>query len=477
MTNFSIARSSLLALFLATASCTVGPDYRPPKVAVAPAWLEAWSAGSDNRPVDLSRWWTEFNDPILNSLVDRAVKANLDLAVAQARILEARAELGATGAAYWPTLDVSGSYSNIRTSENAFAAGKVAPQGGGSLEQNLYRAGFDSSWEIDVFGGTRRRVEAAQATVDAAVEDQRSVLVTLLGDVARNFIDVRALQRRLTIARDNLRAQQDLLDLTKIRFDAGLASDLDVAQAEGQAQTTSAQIPALESALTTTVYRLDVLLGAQPGLLWSELAAPALIPALPPQAQVGMPVELLRRRPDIRRAERQLAAATAQVGAATADLYPKFSLAGSFGLQSISASDWLVGRSRFWSVGPTITWPVFDAGKIRANIDIRNAQQEQALRLYEKSVLTGLADVESALVNYGKEQARYRSLLEAVSANQRALRMAQDLYTQGLVAFLNVLDAQRSVFASETDLAQSEANMAANLVALYKALGGGWEVP
>ena len=252
---------------------------------------------------------------------------------------------------------------------------------------------------------------------------------------------------------------------------------MDVAQAEGQAQTTSAQIPALESALATTVYRLDVLLGAQPGLLWSELAAPALIPALPPQAQVGMPVELLRRRPDIRRAERQLAAATAQVGAATADLYPKFSLAGSFGLQSISASDWLVGRSRFWSVGPTITWPVFDAGKIRANIDIRNAQQEQALRLYEKSVLTGLADVESALVNYGKEQTRYRSLLEAVSANQRALRIAQDLYTQGLVAFLNVLDAQRSVFASESDLAQSEANMAANLVGLYKALGGGWEVP
>jgi len=353
----------------------------------------------------------------------------------------------------------------------------LAPQGGGSLEQNLYRTGFDSSWEVDVFGGTRRRVEAAQATVDAAVEDRRGVLVTLLGEVAKNYIDVRALQRRLAIAQANLKAQRDLLALTKVRFEAGLASDLDVAQAEGQAQTTAAQIPTLESALTTTVYRLDVLLGAQPGVLKSELAEPAMIPALPPRAQVGLPVELLRRRPDIRNAERQLAAATAQVGAATADLYPKFSLTGAFGLQSISASDWLVGRSRFWSIGPTITWPVFDAGKIRANIEIRNAQQEQALRLYEKSVLTGLADVESALVNYSKEQTRYRSLLEAVSANQRAMGLAEDLYIQGLVDFLNVLDAQRSVFVSESELAQSEASLAANLVALYKALGGGWATP
>jgi multidrug efflux system outer membrane protein len=477
MVNFSIARSSVLTLFLATASCTVGPDYRPPSVAVAPAWLEAWNIGIDTRSADLSRWWTEFNDPILNSLVDRAVKANLDLAVAQARIREARGQLGAAGAEFWPTLDTAASYSNIRTSENAFAAGKVAPQGGGSLEQDLFRTGFDSSWEIDIFGGVRRRIEAAEAALDAAVEDRRGVLVTLLGDVAKNYIDVRALQRRLVVAQDNLKAQRDLLSLTKARFDAGLAGDLDVAQAEGQAETTAAQIPTLEGALATTVYRLDVLLGAQPGLLRNELAQPALIPALPPQAQVGMPIELLRRRPDIRHAERQLAAATAQVGAATADLYPKFSLTGTFGLQSISASDWLVGRSRFWSIGPTITWPVFDAGKIRANIEIRNAQQEQALRLYEKSVLTGLADVESALVNYSKEQTRYRSLLEAASSNRRAVAIAEDLYTNGLVAFLNVLDAQRSLYASESDLALSEAGLAANLVALYKALGGGWETP
>ena len=241
------------------------------------------------------------------------------------------------------------------------------------------------------------------------------------------------------------------------------------------AQTTAAQIPVLESGIKQIAYRLDLLLGAQPGRTWGELSGQAPIPALPPQAHVGLPAELLRRRPDVRRAERQLAAATAQIGAATADLYPKFSLVGTFGLQSISASDWFTAQSRFWSIGPTIRWPVFDAGKIRANIEIRNAQQEQALKLYEKSVLSALGDVESALMNYGKEQTRYRSLLAAVNANRRALDLSNDLYIQGLVAFLNVLDAERTLYASENDLAQSEANMASNLVALYKALGGGWD--
>ena len=260
---------------------------------------------------------------------------------------------------------------------------------GQQLEQNLFKTGFDAVWELDIFGGTRRSIEAAQATLAASIEDRHSVLVTLLGDVAKNYIDLRGLQRRLAVAQANLQAQQDTLDLTKIRFDAGLASDFDVAQAEGQVKTTAAQIPTLQTALKQTAYRIDILLGAQPGASWSELAKDAPIPALPPEARVGLPADLLRRRPDIRSAERQLAAATAQVGAATADLYPKFFLLGSIGLQSISASDWFSGPSRFWSIGPTITWPVFDAGKIRANIEIRNAQQEQALRLYEKSVLTG----------------------------------------------------------------------------------------
>lgn len=465
--------------FLLLAGCSVGPDYQRPDISASTAWQEGRQKGVDGQTAELAHWWQEFNDPLLNSLVERAVKSNLDLRIAEARIREARATLDVTTAGYWPSLNSSGSYTRNRASENAVGApgqgAVVAPTGARQPAQDFFKTGFDSVWEIDVFGGTRRRVEAAQASVEASVEDRRDVLVTLLGDVAKNYIDLRGFQRRLDVARANLKAQQESLDLTRVRFDAGLASDLEVAQSEGQVNGTAAQIPTLQSGLKQAAYRLDVLLGAQPGTLASELAKELPVPALPPQAHVGLPVDLLRRRPDIRRAERQLAAATAQIGAATADLYPKFSLAGAFGLQSVSASDWFSAPSRFWSIGPTITWPVFDAGKIRANIEIRNAQQEQALRLYEKSVLSAFEDVENALVNYGNEQTRYRSLLDAVAANRRALQMADELYRQGLVAFLNVLDAQRTLYLSESDLAQSEAVMASNLVALYKALGGGWQ--
>lgn len=476
-------RGLLAGFFLLIFSCSVGPDYQAPKSVMPPAWLEGWNIGNvgiDARPAELARWWTEFNDPLLNFLVERAAQSNLDIFVAQARIREARAVLGVTEAGVWPSVNVSGSYTRSRTSENSFVSGSQSGAGSSfsspnNLEHDLFKSGFDAGWEIDIFGAARRRIEAAGASVDAALEDRRGVVVTLLGDVAKNYIDLRGLQRRLSVARANVRAQQETWRLTKVRFDAGLANGLEVAQADGQAQSTTAQIPLLEAALKQTVYRLDLLLGGRPGLLWNEVAQDAPIPALPPEAHVGVPVDLLRRRPDIRRAERQLAAATAQIGVATADLYPKFSLSGAFGLQSISASDWFTGASRFWSIGPTITWPIFDAGKIRANIEVRNAQQEQALLLYQKSVLSALQDVESALVNYSQEQSRYRSLLEAAAANRRAVQLANDLFAQGLVAFINVLDAERTLYASESDLAQSESNMASNLVALYKALGGGWD--
>ena len=459
--------------------CSVGPNYHEPAVAAPAAWQEGKQLGIDPQPADLARWWTAFDDPLLNSLIERAVKSNLDLRIAEARIREARGALGVAGADLWPTADVSGSYSRNRSSGNAVGSpsqGSVAAPGNGrQLEQDLFRTGFDSGWELDIFGGVRRRIEAAQANVDASIENWRDVLVTLLGDVAKNYIDLRGFQQRLQVARANLKTQQETLELTRVRFDAGLASDLEVAQSEGQVNATAAQIPILQSAIKSAAYRLDLLLGAQPGTLSDEFATETPIPALPPQAKVGLPLDLLRRRPDIRRAERQLAAATAQIGAATADLYPKFSLTGAFGLQSVSAGDWLSGQSRFWSIGPTIRWPVFDAGKIRANIAIRNAQQEQALGQYEKSVLTAFADVENALVNYGNEQTRYRSLLQAVAANRRAAELANELYVRGLDDFLNVLDAQRALYATETELVQSEATMASNLVALYKALGGGWE--
>jgi outer membrane protein, multidrug efflux system len=472
----------ILTIFLAllSAGCSVGPDYRRPDLAVPLGWKEAQQSGIKSEPAELTRWWTAFNDPLLDSLVQRGVQSNLDLRIAEGRIREARAARAVTAAGEWPTVDVSGSYTRNRLSKNALSlpfagGGGTSAFPGIDLDQNLYKAGFDASWEIDVFGGVRRSVEASDASIEASVENRRDALVTLLGDVAKNYIDLRGFQRQLAVAQANLKAQQETLDLTKVRLQAGLASDLDVAQAEGQVNSTAAQIPTLESSLKQSAYRLDVLLGLQPGSLWNELSNEKAIPALPPELLIGLPSDLLRRRPDIRRAERQLAAATAQIGAATADLFPKFSLTGAAGLQSLSAGDWFTGRSRFWSVGPTISWPIFDAGKIRANIEVRNAQQEQALNQYEKTVLTAFQEVETTLVNYSKEQSRHRALADAIAANRRALDMANELYVRGLNDFLNVLDAQRSLYAAESDLAQSEATMASNLVALYKALGGGWE--
>jgi outer membrane protein, multidrug efflux system len=461
---------------LMVAGCTVGPQYRPPEVVVPAAWNQAQQAGIDTRSAGLARWWTEFNDPLLNTLVERAAQSNLDLRLAEARIRESRALRAVTAAGQWPALETSGSYTRSRASENAFSSGR---DGSSSLgvngAQDFFRAGFDASWELDVFGGVRRSVEAADASVDASVEERRQTLVTLLGDVARNYIDLRGFQRRLAVARSNLQAQQETLELTRVRFEAGLSSDLEVAQAEGQVNRIAAEIPVLESGAKQSGHRLDILLGLQPGALSAELGGDAPVPALPPQAHVGMPAELLRRRPDIRRAERLLAAATAQVGAATADLYPRFSLGGGFGVQSISAGDLFTAPSRFWSIGPALLWPVFDAGRIRASIAVRSAQQEQALTLYEKTVLTAFEDVENSLVSYANEQTRYRSLIAAVAANRRAVQMADELHTRGLVDFLNVLASQRALYESESELAQSETIMASNLVALYKALGGGWD--
>lgn len=467
------AGAALLSLLI---GCSVGPDYKEPALPVPTVWNEAQQKGVGTRPADLARWWTAFDDSLLNSLVERAVQSNLDLRIAEARIRESRAARAAVASGAWPSLDISGSYARNRTSENALNASSQGSGSGIKLERNLFTAGFDANWEIDVFGGVRRSVEAAEATIEATQYSQRDILVTLLGDVARNYIELRGAQRRLAVARDNLKTQQDSLDLTRVRFEAGLASDLDVARAEAQLNTTASQIPTLESVLKAAAYNLDLLLGLSPGALWPELEREIAIPQLPPEVLVGVPSDLLRRRPDVRFAERRLAAATAQVGAAVADLFPRFFLIGDLGLQSISASDWFTGRSRFWSIGPTISWPVFDGGRIRANIEIRNAQQEQALTEYEKTVLTAFGDVEKSLVNYAQEQVRYQTLTAAVAANRRAVTMAQELYIRGLNDYLNVLDTQRALYVTETEMAQSQAAMASNLVALYKALGGGWAV-
>jgi multidrug efflux system outer membrane protein len=315
---------------------------------------------------------------------------------------------------------------------------------------------------LDVFGGTRRAVEAANADISAVEYGRRQALVSLLGEAARNYVEARGFQRRLAIARQNITSQQEELALTRERFRAGLTSDLDVQQAATLLATTEAQVPSFETGFKESAYRLGVLLAQPPGALLEELLEATPIPSVPPEVPVGLPAELLQRRPDIERAERELAAANARIGVAVADLFPKFSLTGDAGLQSISASDWFSAGSRFWSFGPTVQWRIFDAGRIRANIRVQNARQEEALVQYEQIVLASLEDVESALTSYAQ-------------SGQQALEIADQLYRSGLADYLSVLEAQRSLYQNQDALAQSEQQIALNVVALYKALGGGWE--
>ncbi|OQB38407.1 MAG: Toluene efflux pump outer membrane protein TtgI precursor [Candidatus Hydrogenedentes bacterium ADurb.Bin179] len=346
-----------------------------------------------------------------------------------------------------------------------------------SRYSNLYQAGFDASWELDLFGGVRRATEAARAEIEAAEESRRSLLLMVAAEVARTYFDLRAYQNRLDISRKNIRTLEESLELVTARFNAGLTNELDVKRAEAQLATTRSTLPAMEYYVEQAIHRLGILSGREPGALRQELADAAPLPPAPPEVLVGLPSELLSRRPDVRFAERELAAATARIGVATADLFPRFSLTGSFSGADDTLAGLRLGANHLWSIGPAVQWPVFDAGRIRANIRIQNARQEQALLAYEKAVLYSLEDVENALVRYAKEQNRLVELTAAVQASQKALDIADDLYKQGLVNFLNVLDAQRTLFAAQDQRVQSQANVLTSLVALYKALGGGWETP
>jgi len=456
------------SLVIAT-GCSVGPNYHPPKPAMPAGWNNAPREVTTNSPVQLAAWWKTFNDSRLDSLIERALQANNDLKAAAARVRTARALRGAAVADLLPTVGASASLTTARRSQNALSFPVRL------LDTDTYQAGFDATWEIDVFGGKRRALRAATADLQTIEEDQRAVLVSLLAEVARNYVEFRGTQRRLAIARENLAAQQQVLDITQIRSDKGLASELDVAQAKSVLASTRAQVPSLETALKQSSHRLSVLLGEQPGSLEDELAADTPIPAPPPEVPAGLPSDLLRRRPDVRRSERQLAAATARIGVATAELFPKFFLTGSGGYQSLDSENLISPASKFWSAGPSVRWRLLEYPRLRALIKAQTAQQEQVLAQFNQTVLVALEDVENALVAYGKEKERYQSLRESTEASRRALELANQLYAKGLGEFLNVLVAERTLYQAEDALVQSRRTMTQNVVALYKALGGGWE--
>jgi multidrug efflux system outer membrane protein len=457
-----------ILLVLLAVGCTVGPNYQQPDPPMPAQWHSAQENGFSGAPVEIVRWWDLFGDSQLQTLVDRAMRANKDLKVAEARVREARAQWRVADAASWPAVDASGSFARLHQSEHA-------PSSAGR-EYDLYQAGFDAGWEIDLFGGVRRSVEAAIAQVQASEEDQRDVLVTLVAEVATNYLALRGTQGRLAITRENIRTQQNTVDLTQGRFEAGLGSKLAVVQSQALLAGTEAKIPVLEASVRQAIHRLGVLLGLEPGALLEELLPATDIPPAPPAVPVGLPSDLLRRRPDIRRAERQLAAATANIGVATADLFPRFSLTGLLGLQSTAAADLLTSQSRFWTYGPSVRWPVFDAGKARAAIQVQNARQEEALAIYENTVLNALEEVESAMVAYAKSRTASEALYRAVEATRQSADIALELYQKGLVDFLNVLQSQLALYQIQDQFVQSRQDVSTRCVALFKALGGGWEI-
>lgn len=458
--------------FVILAGCAVGPDYHPPATTVPARWATPLASDETNGPADLAAWWKNFGDTNLDAFMAIAVQSNLTLHVAEARVREARAEKDVAAGGLWPSVGSSASYSRNRWGANSFPPIPA----GVPLDYNLYSAGFDAAWELDVFGGARRAVEAAGAEVGAAEYGQRDVLISLLAEVARNYVVARGYQQRLAITRENIQVEQDIMDLTSNRFQNGLSSDLDVQQATALLTATKAQVPTLETGFDQAVYHLAVLLGQAPGTLQNQMAVQRPIPITPPVVPVGLPADLLQRRPDVERSERELAASTARIGVARADLFPKFSLTGMAGLDSLSAGNWFDASSRYWSAGPTVQWELFEAGRIRANIRVQTARQEQALDDYQQTVLVALEDAEKALTAYAREQVRRTSLSQSMQASRQALEISTQLYKSGLADFLQVLDSERSLFTAQDSLVQSDQSVALDLVQLYKALGGGWQV-
>lgn len=462
-------RRAVFVMPLLATACAVGPDYRPPAMAVPPAWHSPLQGGVHAAmppAAELARWWERLADPLLSRLIGEAVANNLDVKLAQARLREARARYGLAVAERYPAL-------NARAAVNRNRSSDEMSQGKGRAVET-WSAQLDASWELDLFGGLRRAQEAAAATLDAEEEALRDTRVSLLAEVALGYVEARGFQARLAIARGSLATQDETWQITRWRHQAGLTTQLDEDQARFNLEQTRAQLPALQQGLAQSKQRLAVLLGRAPGEL-SELDEPAAIPHLPATVAVGIPADTLRQRPDLRRAERQLAAATAQVGVASAAAYPDVSLSGTLGLQALSGGRLLRSSAGLYALGASVGQVVFDAGRVRHNIEVQNALQQQALLNYQSAVLTALRDVEGALVAYAEEQNRGVALRDAVTAAQGAADLASSQYQAGLVDFQAVLDTQRSLLSLQDQLSQSEAAEVSNLVRLYKALGGGWD--
>jgi NodT family efflux transporter outer membrane factor (OMF) lipoprotein len=473
------ARTRLAGVILAAgalAGCTVGPRYHRPTVATPAAYAEVapLPAGATRNPdsdpdADLASWWTGLGDPVLDALVRRAIGANPDLAAAASRVRQARQSERVTAAAEWPTVSASGNAITYN-SNRAPSASLPIPS-----HLNLYAAGFDASWEVDLFGGTRRAVQAAKANTAAAEWARRDGQLSLVAEVANDYLTMRIYQARVALGRSELRREQDLQVLVNARRRSGFVTDLDVNQQAVAVATAAAQIPQLTAEADVRIHALGVLLGQSPESLASDLASTdAGLPAAPTAFPVGLPSDLLRRRPDIREAERRLAAASATIGVNEAALYPKLNLMGLASFGGMTLDD-LFSRQNLVSAGVgMLTQPVFNAGKTRAAIRVAKEQENQALLAYEATVYAAFRDVEDALARYNAEEARRARLAQSVAAATSTLAIATEQYRTGFVTYINVLQAQDALLNGRDQLIQSDGQILTDLVSLYKALGGGW---
>ncbi len=439
---------------------------------------------------DLCQWWKQFDDPVLDSLITEAAQANFDIRIALEKIFQARSQYRVQSAHLWPEFDFNAVATRSRISRNLFntqnAASAAAVNNIFPTYESFFQVGFDAIWEFDIFGKFRRAKQAAYYDWEASKEDAQVVLITTLSEVARNYVSIRALQKKIDLAYQKVQVDEIELALTQDLYQSGLNNEIQLDALISTLEKDKASIPVLETSFKQTLFALAVLLGQQPENLIAQFNEIKPIPSAINRVPIGLPSDLLRRRPDIRRAERQLAAATEQIGVAVADLFPHISLTGnsifgspfqgsSIGFQSIKLGKLFNGSSNFWSLGPGLHWNVFDFGKTRANIDVYNSLQRQALLSYEQTVITSLQDVEAALVAYFEEQKRRDFLGDQVEANQRALLLTNDLYQTGLANEQQVLDARKTLIESETTLIESEQSFTSDLISLYKALGGNWE--
>lgn len=455
--------AGLAVLMLLGGCTTLGPDYTPPEQALPTTWSQA-GAGTTQGTQDLSQWWTGLQDPMLTDLVAQALADSPDLQKAQAKLREARARRSLAGAGSQPTLTASGSASRNKSSKET----------GSGVTRNLFSVGLDASWEADVFGGIRRGEEAAQADLEATQASLHDTQVSLVAEVALNYVNLRAYQQRLAIVRASEASQVETLQLTDWRAQAGLTTSLDVDQARTSLEQTRAQIPVLETGLAEARHRLAILLGRAPGSLNARLFSAGDIPAIPDQVVVGIPADTLRQRPDVQAAERSLAAETARIGVAEANRYPSFTLGGSLGLEALTLSGLTGGNTLAGSLLASVAGTLFDGGRLEQQVEIQNAVQAQALATYRATVLTALEEVENALVSLANGRQRQASLLSAEAAAASAADLAHQQYQAGLVDFQSVLTSQRTLLDVRDSLKSSQADTATALVQLYKALGGGW---